>query len=52
MSANPIPKLNLDTWRTGSETYEVKVVSLRERIEALLREMFDGHEEFLGWTPD
>lgn len=52
MSANPIPRPRLDTWPIRSETCEVKVVSLRERIEALLREIFEGHEEFLGWTPD
>ena len=26
--------------------------SLRQRIEQLLREIFEGHEDFLGVTPD
>lgn len=26
--------------------------ALRQRIERLLREIFEGHEEFLGVTPD
>jgi hypothetical protein len=25
---------------------------LRQRIERLLRKIFEGHEEFLGMTPD
>jgi hypothetical protein len=25
---------------------------LRQRIETLLREIFEGHEELLGYTPD
>lgn len=25
---------------------------LRQRIESLLREIFEGHEELLGCTPD
>ena len=24
----------------------------KQRIRALLAEIFSGHEEFLGWTPD
>jgi hypothetical protein len=26
--------------------------ALRPRVERLLREIFEGHEEFLGVTPD
>ena len=33
-----------------SKTSERK--PLRHRIELLLREVFEGREEFLGWTPD
>jgi hypothetical protein len=34
------------------ETYELRTSNLRQRFEALLRKIFEGHEEFLGWTPD
>lgn len=34
-----------------SETKERKL-NLRQRIEKLLRQMFEGHEELLGITPD
>jgi hypothetical protein len=27
-------------------------LSLRQRIEVLLRDIFEGHEEYLGVTPD
>jgi hypothetical protein len=27
-------------------------LSLRERIKVLLRDIFEGHEEYLGVTPD
>ena len=35
-----------------ARTDELKIMALRQRIEALLRRIFEGHEEFLGWTPD
>ncbi len=31
---------------------EHKSLSLRTRIKVLLRDIFDGHEEYLGVTPD
>jgi hypothetical protein len=34
------------------EIGELRSPNLRQRIEALLRKVFEGHEEFLGWTPD
>jgi len=27
-------------------------LSRRQRMEIQLHEIFEGHEEFLGWTPD
>lgn len=35
-----------------SQTDSLKPTSLKQRIEVWLREIFEGHEEFLGWTPD
>ena len=35
-----------------SATSERTAVSLSQRIGALLVEVFEGPEEFLGWTPD
>ena len=26
--------------------------NLRQRLEVLLRKIFEGREEYLGWTPD
>jgi hypothetical protein len=55
MAANPNianPRLSLHAQQTVSEPSELKLTGLRQRIEALLREVFEGHEEFLGWTPD
>lgn len=34
------------------EEAKPKFADLRLRIERLLREIFEGHEEFLGVTPD
>lgn len=31
---------------------EPKPVGLKQRVRALLVAIFEGHEEFLGWTPD
>ncbi len=33
-------------------TIPVAVPSLRERIKKILKEIFEGHEEYLGCTPD
>jgi len=31
---------------------EPKPVSLKQRVRDLMIAIFEGHEEFLGWTPD
>jgi hypothetical protein len=47
------PYLTLvDADHTGQEARQPEAVDLRQRIESLLREIFEGHEEFLGCTPD
>jgi hypothetical protein len=46
------PLTSLDPDRTGQEVRQPETADLRQRIEALLREIFEGHEEFLGCTTD
>jgi hypothetical protein len=41
-----------DQDRTGQEVCRPERTDLRRRIESLLHEIFEGHEEFLGCTPD
>jgi hypothetical protein len=35
-----------------AQASEHKSLSLRQRIKVLLRDIFEGHEEYLGVTPD
>jgi hypothetical protein len=52
MAANAISTLELSV-RAAKETYEsCQPVTLKVRFEKLLREMFEGREEYLGLTPD
>jgi hypothetical protein len=52
MVANAIPthELMVNTEKTASEG--CVPVTLKQRFEKLLREVFEGHEEYLGVTPD
>lgn len=43
-----IPKAD----QAGLQISESTPDSLLQRIEGLLHEVFEGHEEFLGCTPD
>ena len=43
--------INPDAEQVLSEN-KARKPNLRQRIEKLLREMFGGHAEPLGWTPD
>jgi|HubBroStandDraft_1064217.scaffolds.fasta_scaffold08131_3 hypothetical protein len=47
---SPVPLLDQD--RIDQEVWRQERADLRPRIESLLREIFEGHEEFLGCTPD
>ena len=38
--------------RNFAEVSEQKSLSLRRRIRVLLCDIFEGHEEYLGVTPD
>jgi hypothetical protein len=46
----PVPLPDHD--RIGQEVRRPEYAGLRQQIEALLRAIFEGHEEFLGCTPD
>jgi hypothetical protein len=46
------PLTSLEPDRTGQEVRQPECTDLRQRIESLLREIFEGHEEFLGCTHD
>jgi hypothetical protein len=52
MAANtiPTPELGVNTANGADES--CAPVTLKQRFEKLLREVFEGHEEFLGLTPD
>jgi len=46
------PLTSLEPDETGQEVHQPERAGLRQRIEALLRKIFEGHEEYLGCTPD
>lgn len=46
------PPVEMPVEKIPLRVSEPKPVSLKERIRALLVAIFEGHEEFLGWTPD
>jgi hypothetical protein len=52
MAANAIPssELKINTERRGNET--CGPLTLKQSFEKLLREVFEGHEDYLGATPD
>ena len=54
MTSSPAPttELRLETGKTAIETCEPKMAKLKPYLKDLIRKVFEGHEEFLGWTPD
>ena len=54
MAANPkiAPQINPVSEKETIRLCQPKPVTLKQRIQNLLIEVFKGHEEFLGWTPD
>ena len=52
MAANAIstPELKINTENTAYES--CGPFTQKQRVEKLLREVFEGHEEYLGVTPD
>ncbi len=49
-NAIPAPELSASTAKGAYESYPP--VTLKQRFEKLLREVFEEHEEYLGVTPD
>jgi hypothetical protein len=54
MAANPniIPQLKLALNDKSVPISKPNETPLNQRIHNLLREIFEAHEEFLGYTPD
>ncbi len=49
-TSNPTSDLAVE--ETSPETSEQKTRRLRLQLEGWLRKIFEGHEEYLGCTPD
>jgi hypothetical protein len=54
MAANPniAPQITLAFEKKNTQGRELKLTGLKQRIRSMLAEIFEGHEEFLGWTPN
>jgi hypothetical protein len=55
MAANAIsiPELNIhEVNREQTASKSGPPLTLKQRVEGLLRAVFEGHEEYLGATPD
>ncbi|MGD0415878.1 MAG: hypothetical protein ABSA80_11030 [Terriglobales bacterium] len=46
------PQVKLPREKKTTSVWEPKPPSLKQQVQNLLVEIFGGHEEFLGWTPD
>jgi len=47
--AAPAPEIKVDTKTEATEACPAQAVTLKQRIERLFREIFEGREEHLGW---
>jgi hypothetical protein len=45
------PEVELPVEQNSEPTYEPRV-DLKQRVRNLLVAIFEGHEEYLGYTPD
>lgn len=52
MNAIPTHELKIVTELAAQRGGSCPPVALRQRLAKLLREVFAGHEEYLGMTPD
>jgi hypothetical protein len=52
MVANAIPTAELTVNTKKGSNESCASVTLKQRLEKFLREVFQGHEEYLGVTPD
>jgi len=46
------PEVEPDVEEKPPQLDEPKPVTSKRRVRDLLVAIFEGHEEFLGWTPD
>jgi hypothetical protein len=47
--AAPAPEKKIEATNETAETSQSQPTSLRQRIERKLTEIFQGHNEYLGW---
>jgi hypothetical protein len=47
--AAPAPERPVDKKTEATETCEAHPITLKQRIERLLHDIFKGREEYLGW---
>lgn len=54
MAANPqiVPQMELVVETKTMKVSEPKPAGLKQRVRDLLVDIFAGHQEFLGWTPE
>jgi hypothetical protein len=54
MAASPklTPQLAIAWDKNSPPAAEPKPAGLKQRVRDLLIEIFKGHREYLGWTPD
>jgi hypothetical protein len=52
MAANAIPTAELTVNAKKGANESCASAPLKQRLEKALREVFEGHEEYLGATPD
>jgi hypothetical protein len=54
MAANPnvVPQLELASEKETTQKMEPETLTLKRRVRNLLIDIFEGHEDFLGRTPD
>lgn len=46
------PEVESPVEKKPAQVDEPKPIGWKQRIRNLLIAIFEGHEEFLGWTPD
>ncbi len=48
----PVREVQLPVEDNPEPAFEPTPIGLEQRLRNLLVAIFEGHEEFLGWTPD
>jgi hypothetical protein len=47
-----VPEVNLPVEENPEPALEPTAPGLKQKVRNLLAAIFEGHEEYLGWTPD